>query len=178
MYKYKVTDSYIDGELVNQPQVEVGYRDGWYYSEERLSYMLPNGEFKYQISDGGELVEIPFDMVAYEKPFLLERIKKMVSNVISEYDWKALRHLEQKDLINKGLLQVTSLSGEEYISILKIKQMYRELSGLAEVVVNNVKTEQEINDIKKLLGNDFSYVPFVETFFEELKTKLDLIEES
>ena len=46
--------------------------------------------------------------------------------LLSSADWKTQRHLEQLELVKLGIIPSTSLTDDEFIELLKLKQSYRD----------------------------------------------------
>lgn len=167
MYSYKINDDgYICGERVNQPQSETGLINDRWYSEDPLEYMNPDGSYRYQIVDE-ILTETDFNYVTYWKNVKLPEVKSMCSDILTTWDWKTNRHLEQLSLVENGLLAECSLTNDEYLIVIQNKQLYRELSNLAETMITAISTKKEIDWADPLFSLDFSDIEVVKQFLKE-----------
>lgn len=84
------------------------------------------------------------DLLNELKENTLNICSSKIEELLSADDWKTTRHIEQLQLIEQNLLETTSLTQEEFLSIASKKQNIRILSNLIEIKINECEIGEEI----------------------------------
>lgn len=86
-------------------------------------------------------------LITDKKRNLLAEVQKLASKLLSETDYKVLRHLGQKELSAKGKIAKTKLTDIEYENLELEREAIREWSNTKEVEINSSTTLIELNNI-------------------------------
>ena len=79
---------------------------------------------------------------------LLRQVKSEVSARLQATDYKVIRHRDQLDLIAKGEVITTTLSAQEYETLLKERNALRIKSNELEAKINNKRSIKTLEKIK------------------------------
>jgi prophage DNA circulation protein len=90
------------------------------------------------------------DEITRKKRELIKTIKSKTNTLLTESDYKVLRHRDQLDL---GLNN-TTITSQEYSDLLEERQLLRDNSNILENNINAMNTLEELNnfDISNLIS--------------------------
>ena len=117
-----------------------------------------------------EITEEDYTILLKEqKDILQKKIKPLCQEQLTNLDWKVLKYQEQQLLIENNLPVANPITKEQYLQTLQDKQTYRDLSNYAEMAVNDIKNEKELEDAKTLFALDFSDIKVVRNLTNDFK---------
>lgn len=174
MYLYTLNKN---NELYGTFSIKVDCEEGFYNyksykcwaSPKKLDLMLPDNSYQYFIQDK-KLVKKKFDFLIPAKKDLKEKIKPLCSEQISKIEWKRGKYHDNQYDVSRGKMQPEdAMTKEEFDNVIDTIQLYRDLSNVMELAVDEITSMKEVEETKKIFEHDLSDLKVCKKLLEKLR---------